>query len=272
MFVEEIGVGGTFMQEDLSPLQCYILDAGRDTLYVWHGGVAGYSTMALCTRICKKYIAAIQLLNAPVTNSSAPPSTEYLLRLPDSPIKVVHIRSGQETEDFIWNFVAWHSDFIALKNAEENRQPLQVEFTPSNVPEDEDEDARIGEDGKVKQVVEKPKYSTTVEYKRNKEVRATTSLETGKTVADFRTIKLKQASNMPTGDINDDISDISDDVDDNNTTNDEGSVISWIKSLFSGDANKSDEEHHERLINSDHGLSTPTAASSGMFCSIRCFV
>jgi hypothetical protein len=247
------------------------LDGGRDTIYVWHGAVAGYSAMALCTRICKKYIAAIQALSVPVANSSAPPSTEYTLRLPETPIKVVHIRSGQETEDFIWNFIVWNSDFMTSQKEDEIHQPIEVDFTPSKIPDNEEEDENIGEDGRVKVIVEKPKYSSTVEYKRNKETSTKSSLEPQKIAGgDIKSIKLKHTANgSTTVEASDDISDISDDLDENNPQDDR-SVLTWIKSWFSGDSNEADDE--EPMLQHDNALATPTASNKGLFCSLGCFL
>ncbi|CAN0199560.1 unnamed protein product, partial [Phaeothamnion confervicola] len=55
-YVEEVGHGTTFSQDDLSDDLSCILDAGDALLFVWHGAEADRQTSMLASAVARAYL------------------------------------------------------------------------------------------------------------------------------------------------------------------------------------------------------------------------
>jgi hypothetical protein len=193
IFVEEIGIGGIFIQSDLSPKDCYILDDGYANIYAWIGDECKYPAMALLTRVSRKLIAAMRE-NTSVTSESVSSTEENSNSSPfsaptDISIRVTYVNDGCEPADFIQHFREWK----VSADRKLNNYSAIVNFSPESVAVDESNDLLLDDNGNLlcETLVQKVKYSDSHEYKRDNSP-AHAVQESRKD--DFKNVHLKRSS------------------------------------------------------------------------------
>lgn len=179
IFVEEIGVGGTFKHSDLQETECYILDSGTNEIFIWHGIESTYQGRALCTRVCREYIKELKQIHLT--------ENHCLLQVTDD-ISVAYLESHQEISSFHDCFIYWnHSiDMNCLTS-----EPVCQAFHPEEIDEDEMKDEKYDKHGHIKQELIKPKYSETHQYKHELNSPHDRELDNKTPKEDFRSFQLK---------------------------------------------------------------------------------
>ena len=141
VFVEELGAGAGFSQTDLHHTECYLLDSGRRELYLWYGRESSWHGRALCLRVAKAYLSALQRPHDP----SASSILQQAFTLPAAPLPALReIESGQEeTGSFMEAFRVW----VPVEKAGVPSR-LCVVWNAAAVSEEDTEDSFIGNDGR----------------------------------------------------------------------------------------------------------------------------
>ncbi|KAG5179066.1 hypothetical protein JKP88DRAFT_264401 [Tribonema minus] len=91
-YLREVGPLCAFTQADLLPTHSYLLDAGTDSLFVWHGSAAPLKARQLALR-CGKAYAAGTCVGVEASPALVP--------------TVVQVESGKEPADFLACFRGW---------------------------------------------------------------------------------------------------------------------------------------------------------------------
>ena len=162
LFIEEIGSGGVFIQDDLTGRECFLLDTGRSgtgSVYVWFGSDTNYKSMALGTRVARGYLEGLKTMK--LINSNIKHSTRSDFLDPNTSW-ISYINSGLEPFEFISCFRSWRMGLLLPSSR-------KVTFDPNNISNDEAEDEKYGEDG----LLLPP--STHLSYKERLSLRKTTS-------------------------------------------------------------------------------------------------
>lgn len=158
-----------FIQADLSPIECYLLDGGGDSLFVWVGSECMYPAMALAVRVTRALVTAMINATTPQAVQSYGASViGDFFKMPQGKMNVKYIKEHEEPVDFIQCFKNWKKMDTEIK-VRIRAKNADVLFTPDSVPEDETHDSERGDDGRllVDTAIAKQRYSETVEYKRN---------------------------------------------------------------------------------------------------------
>ena len=159
MFIEEIGPGGVYLQTDLNPRDCFLLDTGRrDTgLMVWVGAETTYKAIALAVRTTRSYI---RRLNAQLAIEKSPVWIQGLAgsgavrEVEDTEVRYEY--SGRESPAFIDQFRWWVSDYCPVTVT-----PVAINLT--SLSKDEAEDELLLDDGSQKpEPKEKGPYRSSV--------------------------------------------------------------------------------------------------------------
>ncbi|CAM9152974.1 unnamed protein product [Chrysoparadoxa australica] len=100
MFVREVGPGQVFRQQDLLPQESYLLDTGRQQVFLWHGPETKTKGRELGMQVAVAYIEEMP---------DASKSRRNLFR---SEQEVLEVFSGEEPAQFIWSFKTWQLDLI----------------------------------------------------------------------------------------------------------------------------------------------------------------
>lgn len=152
LFVEEIGVGGMFKQTDLQETECYILDSGANLVFIWHGLESSYHGQALCTRVCRHYIAELHKEH----DVCASPEFRAIFPLPAvDNIEIVYTQSGNEALEFMNLFPRW------IRRTDSSLPMVCSTFDPSNITDDELADDKFDKSGKVV-TTQKIRYSDVI--------------------------------------------------------------------------------------------------------------
>ena len=171
MFIEEIGSGGVFIQDDLTGRECFLLDTGRSgtgSVYVWFGSDTNYKSMALGTRVARGYLEGLKtnkfelnsqtMIHATPTTTSSPSENQ----LDDTTI-VTFVYSGNELQPFKDMFRMWYDNVTPIA-------AHTVAFDPNSIlsmEENEVYESTLDELGNPIVEKEKVSYRESHTYKRD---------------------------------------------------------------------------------------------------------
>ena len=208
MFVEEIGICGTFTKEDLSAQDCYILDGGYNILYVWFGGECMYPAMALVTRVARRLLTALRDTVSSLADKDQDNGKpyepnqlhleEYFSVEADKELKMEYMKAYEEMVDFTYFFRDWYVSGPHVTEGGEASVPRiekDVIFDPSNLPDDETEDLKRDLNGRLlSDSAKQKKYSETEEYRRNSLIQQEKRNRRVSKGENFTSIKLRSTS------------------------------------------------------------------------------
>lgn len=153
MFVEEVGAGGTFIQEDLiaSAHECMLLDTGRVSedglgkVLLWIGPDCGYRAIALGIRVTRQYLRSLDRGAIDIDDALINASISVVL-------------SGMEPESFVSCFRTWDANLQRVSTK-------TINFSLTDLPDSEMGDALLDDNGEVVLERKRMSYRETTTYK-----------------------------------------------------------------------------------------------------------